>query len=215
MYFVREQAERETMLRDELCWYAIVSRSRHEKLVASALTNTGITAFLPLVTEMHRWSDRQKLVEVPLFPGYVFVQIPNTQEAQVRVLKTIGVVQFVRNRCGAAAITDKEISDVRAVLDQKLDCSPYPFLQLGERVRIRGGSLDGVEGILVGRDSKSKLVISIELIQRSLAVRVYNFDVEPIGSCAGRTGADSRMEWQPGFNAKNLRAPSLPTRMAR
>lgn len=184
MHSVRDEAESNTMLRDELCWYAVVSRSRHEKLVATALTNTGITAFLPLVTEMHHWSDRQKLVEVPLFPGYVFVQIPNSQEAQLPVLKTSGVVQFVRNRCGAAAIADKEISDVRAVLDQKLCCSPYPFLQLGQRVRIRGGSLDGVEGVLVGRDSDSKLVISIELIQRSLAVSIYNFDVEPVSSCA-------------------------------
>jgi transcription termination/antitermination protein NusG len=202
------------MLKDELCWYAVVSHSRHEKLVATALTNTGITAFLPLVTEMHHWSDRQKLVEVPLFPGYVFVQIPNSQEAQLPVLKTSGVVQFVRNRCGAAAITDKEISDVRAVLDQKLVCSPYPFLQLGRRVRIRGGSLDGVEGVLVGRNSDSKLVISIELIQRSLAVSVYNFDVEPIHSCADRMGADSRV-WRSRFNSNNPRALSWQTRIAR
>ena len=173
------------MFRNELCWYAVVSRSRHEKLAATALTNTGITAFLPVVSEMHSWSDRRKLVDVPLFPGYVFVQIPNSPEAQLRVLKTSGVVQFVGNRYGAVSITDKEISDVRTVLDQKLSCSPHPFLQLGQRVRIRGGALDGVEGVLVGRDSDSKLVITIELIQRSLAVSVYNFDVEPIGSCAG------------------------------
>ena len=75
--------------------------------------------------------------------------------------------------------------------------------------------MDGVEGILVGCDSPSKLVISIELIQRSLAVSVYNLDVEPIGSCSARTGDDSRVEWQPGFGSKNLRAPSVPTRIAR
>jgi transcription antitermination factor NusG len=199
----------------ELHWYAIVSRSRHEKLAAAALTNTGITAFLPVVSEMHSWSDRRKLVDVPLFPGYVFVQIRNSPEAQLSVLKTSGVVQFVGNRYGAVSITDKEISDVRTVLAQKLGCSPHPFLQLGQRVRIRGGALDGVEGVLVGRDSNFKLVITIELIQRSLAVSVYNIDVEPIGSCSVGTGDDSRVEWQPGFGSKNLRAPSLPpTRMA-
>jgi transcription antitermination factor NusG len=161
-------------------------------MAATALTNTGVTAFLPVVSEMHSWSDRRKVVDVPLFPGYVFVQIPNSAEVKLRVLKTAGVVQFVGNRKGAVPIPDKEINDVRAVLDQKLGCSPYPFLQLGQRVRIRGGSLDGVEGILDRRDSASKLVISIELIQRSLAVSVYNFDVEPVSSCAQLISTSNR-----------------------
>jgi transcription antitermination factor NusG len=161
-------------------WYAVVSRSRHEQIAVTALTSVGVTTFCPFVSEMHQWSDRRKLVDVPLFPGYVFVHIPNSAEAQLHVLKTSGVVQFVGNRQGAVAIRDEEISNVRAILEQKLSCSPYPFLQLGQRVRIRGGALDGVEGILVGH-SDSKLVISIELIQRSLAVTVYNFHVEPIG----------------------------------
>lgn len=198
--------ESETTFTNESRWYAVVSRSRQEKLAATALTNTGITVFLPVVSETHSWSDRRKLVDVPLFPGYLFVQIPNSAEAQLRVLKTSGVVQFVGFRSGAVPIQDKEINDVKTLLDQKIRCSPYPFLRLGQRVRIRGGSLEGVEGVLVGRDSASKLVISIELIQRSLAVRVYNFDVEPVTRCAGRMGADSRIEWQPVFNAKNRRA---------
>jgi transcription antitermination factor NusG len=129
-------------------WFAVFSRSRHERTVATALTYTGVTTFLPLVSEMHFWSDRRKLVDVPLFPGYVFVQIPNSPEARLHVLKTSGVVRFVGNRYGAVPIPDKEISDVRTVLDHKLGCSPHPFLQLGQHVRIRGGSLDGVEGIL-------------------------------------------------------------------
>ena len=208
------EAENESA-NDAVYWYAVFSRSRHEKIVATALTNTGVTTFLPLMSEMHSWSDRRKLVDVPLFPGYVFVQIPNTAEAKLHVLKTSGVAQFVGNRRGAVAIPNKEISDVRAVLGKKVSCSSHPFLEVGQRVRIRGGSLDGVEGILVGCDSASKLVISIELIQRSLAVSVYNLDVEPIGSCSARTGDDSRVEWQPGFGSKNLRAPSVPTRIAR
>ena len=194
---------------NEIYWYAVFSRSRHERTVATALTHTGVTTFLPLVSEMHSWSDRRKLVDVPLFPGYVFVQIPNSPEAQLTVLKTSGVVQFVGNRHGAVSIADKEISDVRTVLAQKLSCSPHPFLQLGQRVRIRGGALDGVEGVLVGRDSNSKLVITIELIQRSLAVSVYNFDVESISSYDGRTGADTRTDWRPGFNANDPRPQSL------
>jgi transcription antitermination factor NusG len=170
-------------------------------MVASALTNVGVTNFLPLVTEIHRWSDRRKSVDVPLFPGYVFVQIPNSADAQLRVLKTSGVVQFVGNRQGAVPIQDKEIDDVRAVLEQKISCSPYPFLQLGQRVRIRGGALDGIEGVLIKRKSASKLVISIELIQRSLAVSVYNFDVEPVGGYIGSMHSDCRAEWKPPLNA--------------
>ena len=176
-----------------LHWYAVWSRSRHEKMVASALSNAGITNFLPLVTETHRWSDRRKSVDVPLFPGYVFVQIPNSAEAQLQVRKMSGVVQFVGNQQGAVPIQDKEINDVRAVLEQRVSCSPYPFLQLGQRVRIRGGAFDGIEGVLIGRDSASKLVISIELIQRSLAVSVYNLDVEPVGGYISCVQSD----WKP------------------
>jgi transcriptional antiterminator NusG len=176
-----------------LHWYAVWSRSRHEKMVASALTNVGITTFLPLVTEMHRWSDRRRSVEVPLFPGYVFVQIPNSTEARLQVRKTTGVVQFVGNQQGAVPIRDKEIKDVRTVLEQKVSCSPYPFLQVGQRVRICGGAFDGIEGVLVGRDSASKLVISIELIQRSLAVSVYNLDVEPVGGYVGSGNPEGRL----------------------
>ena len=197
----RSGSEEETA--HTLHWYAVWSRSRHEKMVATALTNAGVTTFLPLVTETHRWSDRRKSVDVPLFPGYVFVQILNSPEAQMRVLKTSGVVQFVGNRQGAVPIQDKEIDDVRAVLEERVSCSPYPFLQLGQRVRIRGGSLDGIEGILIERDSASKLVISIELIQRSLAVSVYTFAVEPAGSYSGVVDLNSKtQEWRIGLNTK-------------
>ena len=109
--------------------------------------------------------------------------------------KTSGVVQFVGNRQGAVPIQDKEINDVRTVLEERVSCSPYPFLQLGQRVRIRGGAFDGIEGVLVGRDSASKLVISIELIQRSLAVSVYNLDVEPVGGYISRP--PDRTQWRP------------------
>jgi transcription antitermination factor NusG len=213
MYSGCKEAEITVLSKGEIRWYAVVSRSRHEKLVSAALTNMGIITFLPLVTEMHHWSDRQKIVQVPLFPGYVFVQTPNSPEAQLTVLKTSGVVQFVGNRHGAVPITDKEITDVRAVLDQKLGCSPHPFLELGQRVRIRGGCLDGVEGILVGRGSASKLVISIQLIQRSLAVSVCNFDVEPISNPDVSVG--SRIDQRAAFNANDVQTLALQSRIAR
>ena len=169
---------------DELHWFAVLCRSRHEKLVATSLSSMGIANFLPTVSEVHYWSDRRKPVDTPLFPGYVFVQIPNSTGAQLRVLKTSGVVRFVGNQQGPLPIPEQEISDVQMVLQQKVHCSPYPFLKLGQRVRICEGALDGIEGVLVGRDSDSKLVISIEIIQRSLAISVYNFDVQPVGGHA-------------------------------
>jgi transcription termination/antitermination protein NusG len=185
------------MLQHDIRWYAVSSRSRREKLVSAALTNAGITTFLPLLSEMHSWSDRRKKVDVPLFPGYVFVQIPNLAEVQLRVLKTSGVVGFVGNRRGAIAIEDKEISDVKTVLEKKISCSPYPFLRLGQRVRIRGGALDGVEGILLRRESASKLIISVELIQRSLALAVHNMEVEPVLISGGATRLNQEQGCQP------------------
>jgi transcription antitermination factor NusG len=161
-------------------WYAVLSRSRHEKSVTATLNSLGMTTFLPLVQEVHRWTDRSKVVEVPLFPGYLFVRIPPSSESQTRILRTAGVVRLVGNHAGAVAIPEKEIDDVRAVLSHKADCEPHPFLRVGQRVRIAGGALDGVEGILLKRESEQKLVISIGLIQRSLAISVYNFDVKPV-----------------------------------
>ena len=204
--YVVGNPDAEMKARNELCWFAIVSRSRHEKMAAMALTNSGISTFLPVVREKHSWSDRQKLVDVPLFPGYVFVQIPNSPESRLRVLKASGVVHFVGNRFGAVSIPDKEISDIRTVLTHKVGCSPHPLLQVGQRVRIRGGALDGVEGVLVGRDSDSKLVITIELIQRSLAVSVYNMDVEPIGSGLVKRSDRSNEVWQPNFRSEDANA---------
>jgi transcription termination/antitermination protein NusG len=166
-------------------WYAVWTRSRQEKVAAAALRSADIPTFLPLVTEVHRWSDRNKAVTVPMFPSYLFVQIPASSDLHARTLRTPGVVGFVGNHSGPLAIPQQEIDSVRSVLSQRVDCSPYPFLRTGERVRIVGGALDGVEGTLVGRGPEAKLVISIELIQRSLAVSVYDFNVKPVGGSRG------------------------------
>jgi transcription termination/antitermination protein NusG len=188
----------------DLYWYAVLCRSRHEKVIATSLATSGIANFLPMVSEVHYWSDRHKLVEAPLFPGYVFVQIPNSITAQLCVLKTRGVVRFVGNGQGPLAIPEEEISDVQTVLTQKVSCSPYPFLKLGQRVRICGGALDGIEGLLVGRDSDSKLVISVEIIQRALAISVYNLDIQPVESHATSSNQCHR-----DLNAKDSRTLML------
>jgi transcriptional antiterminator NusG len=144
------------------------------------LESLGIPTFLPLVMETRRWSDRKKVVSLPLFSCFVFVQIPTSDELRVQVLKTPGVVNFVGNRGTPLPIPEKEIEDVRVLVATRVAYSSHPFLKLGQRVRIVGGALDQIEGTLIGRGPESKLVISVELIQRSLAISVYDFDVEPV-----------------------------------
>jgi transcription antitermination factor NusG len=171
--------------KSDLPWYAVVTRSRQEKAAASMLTRVDIPTFLPLITEMHTWSDRKQAVTVPLFSCYLFVQIPAGSELPLRVLRTPGVVRFVGNQQGPLPIPSKEIEDVRAIVSKDLDYSPYPFLTIGKRVRIVDGALKGLEGTLIARGPESKLVVSIELIQRSLAISIYDFAVEPVEARRG------------------------------
>ena len=160
-------------------WYGLHTRPRHEKIVAHRLGERGVTTFLPLVTEVHRWSDRKKSVQLPLFRCYVFAKfIPNRVE-RLRVLRVDGVFGLV-GACGEGSpIPDAEIDAVRNLVETQLPWSSHPFLKIGQRVRIRSGALDGMEGILVSRNGDRTLIISVEAIQRSLAVRVEGYEVEP------------------------------------
>jgi transcriptional antiterminator NusG len=161
-------------------WYAVHTRARHERAVAHRLRELGVNTFLPLVTEVHRWSDRRKSVEVPLFGCYVFVKLPPTGEDRLRVLRIDGVFKFVGVRGVGTPIAETQIDAVRTLIGQQLPWSSHPFLQIGQRVRVRGGALDGVEGILLSRNDDNTLVVSIDAIQRSLAVRIQGYDLEPV-----------------------------------
>jgi transcription termination/antitermination protein NusG len=161
-------------------WYAIHTRAQHEKSVTSILQSQGITAYLPLVTEVHRWSDRRKAVQVPLFSCYVFVHMPLVPETWSSVMRTNGVLRFVGTRCEGVAIPESQIESTRTLLSSKLPFTLQPFLKIGQRVRVRGGSLDGIEGILVARNGNHTLVISVEPVQRSLAVRIDDYSIEPL-----------------------------------
>jgi transcriptional antiterminator NusG len=161
-------------------WYAVRTRSRHEKLVARQLENQGIESFLPVVTKMHNWSDRRKQVEEPLFSGYTFLRMIHSSDERVRVLRTQGVVGFVGVQGTGIPIPDHQIEDVKTLLNSKMAYQERPFLHIGQRVRVRGGALDGMEGILVAENGDRSLVISVEPIQRSLCVRVAGYDVEAV-----------------------------------
>jgi transcription antitermination factor NusG len=161
-------------------WYALRTRSRHEKMVADQLQKQGIENFLPLVKKARKWSDRVKEVDLPLFSGYAFVRVVLASPDRLRVLQTHGVAGFVGINCAGTAIPESQIQDIRTLLASKEPFEEQPFLRVGQRVRVRGGALDGVEGILSARNDDRSLVISLEPIQRSLSVRIQGYTVEPI-----------------------------------
>ena len=162
-----------------LNWYAIQTRAKHEKIVAHRLRQQEIATFLPLVSELRQWSDRKKVVELPLFNCYLFAKLETDCKARIRVLSLDGVVQVVGVRGEGTPIPDEEIEAVRTLVEQKLAIHPYPFLRIGQRVRIRSGAMAGVEGLVVSHDGGKRLVISIEAIQRSLSLQIDGYDVEP------------------------------------
>jgi transcription antitermination factor NusG len=165
---------------DPARWYAVRTRSRHEKLVARQLASQGIQAFLPVITKISTWSDRRKEVELPLFSGYAFVRLDHASSDRVRVLRTQGVVNFVGVQGTGIPIPDQEIENINTLLASKVTYQERPYLHVGQRVRVCGGALDGVEGILASENSDRSLVISVGSIQRSLSVRVTGYNVEPI-----------------------------------
>ena len=161
-------------------WYAIHTRAQHEKSVVSHLQRQGLTTFLPLVSEVHRWSDRRKVVHLPLFTCYAFVHMRLVPESWAKVMGITGVLRLVGTRGQGVPIPDSQIHAVQALLSSSLSYQICPFLQVGQRVRVRGGSLDGVEGLLMARNGDRTLIISVEPIQRSLSVRIDDYKVEPI-----------------------------------
>jgi transcription termination/antitermination protein NusG len=161
-------------------WFAVQTRPRHEKKVARSLQEKEIKAFLPLFSSTHCWSDRRRVIHAPLFPSYLFVQISESLDVRVPILRTTGVVGIVGNRGVGATIPEEQIQAVQAILEQGIPFTSFPFLNAGQRVRIRGGSLDGLQGILLAKNGDQSLVVSVETIQKSLAIRVAGYHVEPI-----------------------------------
>lgn len=161
-------------------WYAIRTRSRHEKVAARELELQGIAVFLPLIGSIRQWSDRRTKVEMPLFPGYAFVRLGYLSPDRVRVLRTTGVVSFVGQNPAGTWIPDEQIESIRTILERGVPVKEHPFLNVGQRVRVRNGSLSGVEGILVAVKGARTLVISVEPIQRSLSISLDDYQLEAV-----------------------------------
>jgi len=161
-------------------WFAVHTHARHEKVVAQEISELGITSFLPLVKQVRQWSDRRKVVEFPVFGCYVFVKLIPNHEERLRVLRVNGVLKFVGIHGAGIEIPEEQISAVRTLVEQQLPVCSHPFLKLGQRVRIRSGALNGVEGMLISRNGERTLVVSLDVIQRSLSVQISGYDVEPV-----------------------------------
>jgi transcription antitermination factor NusG len=166
----------------DTAWFAIWTRSRQEKLVASIFDSLQVVHFLPLKSEIHRWSDRKQAVTIPLFQGYLFARLNPTKDTRLRVLNTPGVAGLVGNQAGPLPLPDYEIENIRTVITQKMQCSTYASIPIGDRVRVIRGALAGVEGTLLRAHADSKLVLSVEMIRQSVAVSICASDVEPIGA---------------------------------
>jgi transcription antitermination factor NusG len=161
-------------------WYAVQTRPRHEKKVAAELARKGIKNYVPLLDQIHRWSDRRKKVEVPLFPGYAFVHAALSPETRISILRVWGVLNFVGSQNLGTPIPEKQIESIRMLMDQNLQATPYPFLRSGQRVIVRSGALAGLEGIFLGTEGRKRLVISIESIQQSVVLTIEGYDIQPL-----------------------------------
>lgn len=162
-------------------WYAIYVRSRHEFQVFERLSSANIDAFLPTVERLSRWKDRKKKVNFPLFPSYLFVHINKSYDNLLTVLKIKGVVRFLGiNPCEPEPIPEEQIISLKRVVESKELLDPYPYLKEGQMVRIKGGPLSGVEGVLVEKLGQHKLVISVDILQRGVAIAVDAIEVERV-----------------------------------
>jgi transcription termination/antitermination protein NusG len=164
----------------DLAWYALRTRPRHEKRVHAALEEKHIQTFLPLLSEEHPWSDRRQIIQVPLFPGYIFTRMQNDLSHRIGVLQTLGVLSFVGFRGVGTPIPEEQIHALQAIVEARISFGSYAFLNVGQKVRIVGGSLDGIQGIITEKKGETSLVISVDLIQRSIAIRVAGYRVTPV-----------------------------------
>jgi transcription antitermination factor NusG len=153
-----------------LPWYGIRTKSNHERVAAVVLQSKGYEQYLPVYRRRRRWSDRIVETDRPLFPGYVFCRFDARK--RLPIVSTPGVVSVVGFGSEPAPISDSEIEAVRAILRSGLAAEPCPFLREGQRIRVRRGSLEGLEGILLKKKSDWRIVVSVAMLQRSVAVEI-------------------------------------------
>jgi transcription antitermination factor NusG len=173
-------------------WYAVYTRSNFEKRVATELAAKPIENYLPVVQEWHQWKDRKKLVEVPVFPGYVFARFADSTPNRLQVLHAAGTVRILGQREQIEPIPDREIESIQRLLKANVPCFAHPFLHEGAWVRVKRGALKDLDGLLVRVKSKTRLVLSITLLSQAVATEIDISDVEVIRPRPKRAGEEAR-----------------------
>jgi transcription antitermination factor NusG len=153
-------------------WYAVYTRSHCEKIVARELAARQIENYLPAFQELRQWSDRKKVVDLPVFPGYLFARFADSNHTRVEVLRAQGAVQILGAAGRIEPVPDFEIDSVRRLLDSRVHCFAHPFLQEGAWVRVRRGPLKGQEGRLISIKNQTRLLVSITMLARSVATEM-------------------------------------------
>lgn len=174
------------MHQDDRAWFAVQVRPRHELTTAKILRNKGLEEFVPLYTSRRRWSDRQKDIALPLFTGYVFCRF--AAKTKLPVMTTPGVIRIVGSSKGPIPIAEKEIASIQTAAQSPNIC-PHPYLAIGSRVKVKNGPFAGLEGILVNHKNHKQLVLSLDIVQRSMAIELDSYSVIAVGDqhkpCSG------------------------------
>jgi transcriptional antiterminator NusG len=163
----------------DINWYALYVKSRHEFVTFGELQRKGIESFLPSAQKFRQWKDRKKLIEFPLFTGYLFVHIKPYPEEFLNIIKTRGVVSFVSLTPGhPTPVSPEEITSLKFMIESGKELNIYPFLQEGSWVRVKRGPLKSAEGILTKKDDQYMFLVNIKLLGRSIGVKMYADDLE-------------------------------------
>jgi transcription antitermination factor NusG len=169
-----------TFASDSTSWYGVQTRYRHEQRIAHDLAVKGFTTYLPLIKELHQWSDRKKAIEVPAFSGYLFVRQDATLRNRVRVLETSGVVRILGDNQAPVPVPDSEIESLRKTLDSRLACSRCECLPIGSMVEVKSGPLAGVRGRLTSSKNNLRLIVSVSAMSQAISVEVRPEEIEAV-----------------------------------
>jgi transcription antitermination factor NusG len=162
----------------EESWYAAQTWANHEKRVHNHLQQRTVESYLPVYTAVRQWKDRRVKLDIPLFPGYVFVRI--SLQDRLQVLQLPSVVRLVGFGGQPTPLPDHQIEALRQGLTHTVFMKPHPYLKVGQRARVKSGPLQGLEGILLRKKKLSRFIISLDLIMRSVSVELDIYDIEPI-----------------------------------
>ena len=178
----------------DISWYALHVRPRSEKLVSQLLEYKGVEEFLPLYREKHRWSDRLAEVELPLFPGYVFCKV-DWSHSTPPILTTPGVLSVLGVGGVPAPVDDSELEAIRVILKSGTAPLPWPMPKVGDQIYIEQGPLSGIEGVLIESKNQSRLVVSVTILQRAVAIEIDTTWARPLNPrlrCSAGTHVMSR-----------------------